>query len=136
MLLNFKFIHLNDECYLNCKLSKGSNIGDNISFDTVSTTASTHNISAPKNAFINLNKTSNPTYYSNINVCINDDSINHTEHSTTDNMNDCLVDVSVVDMPAMKTLRRNPITGNGILCENNKSKKMINNKLNRKGKAI
>lgn len=118
-------------------ISEGSNIEDNISIDSVSTTASTRDIRVPKNAFTNL-KTSNPTYYSNINLCINDDSIKHTEHSTiTDKMNDCLVDVSVVDgfkdTPAMKTPRRNPVTGNGILCENNKSKKMINNKLYRKG---
>ena len=117
-------------------ITEGSNIEDNISFDSVSTTASTRDIRAP-NAFTNL-KTSNPTYYSKINLCINDDSIKHTEHSTiTDKMNDCLVDVSVVDgfkdTPAMKTARRNPVTGNGILCENNKSKKMINNKLYRKG---
>lgn len=122
----------------NRKISKGSNIEDNISFDSVSTTASTRDLCAPKNAFTNLKKTSNPTYYSNINLCINDDSIKHTEHSTIiDKMNDCLVDVSVVDgfkdTPAMKTARRNPVTGNGILCENNKSKKMINNKYNRKG---
>ncbi|CAO1413098.1 unnamed protein product [Diamesa hyperborea] len=127
----------NGNGYSKRHINGGSNIEDNISFDSVSTTASTRDIRAPKNAFINLKTSNNPTYYSKINLCINDDSIKHTEHSTiTDKMNDCLVDVSVVDgfkdTPAMKTARRNPVTGNGILCENNKSKKMINNKFNRK----